>query len=135
MKVDILHDIVDILHYFPAWKSKDTKAQSCKIRISDIISSLTSRRKMLASIHLYDHLCGRAIEIHDVISDCLLPVELKSVELFAPNPGPQESLRICHVLPERASSVLELSVVVNHDDPSLKDQIPQSPFGKGGICA
>ncbi len=69
---------------------------------------------MLPAIKLYDQFSLGTIEINDILSYRLLPVELMTVQLLAPDAGPQPSLSIGHVFSELLGKLFELFVIGQH---------------------
>jgi hypothetical protein len=61
------------------------------------------RIEMLTAIQFNDEFCARAVEIHDVGTDCLLPAKAKTGELFAPKQCPELALCLRNVSSELTS--------------------------------
>ncbi len=60
----------------------------------------------------------RAIEINDVIRKGTLPVKLESKKLFSSDAGPQQTLRVSHVLSQGPRCKFQFLVVVYQSESS-----------------
>jgi hypothetical protein len=79
MPPNVSDNSIGVLKNFNARISQNSKPQSRQINVSRSIFLSHLRLEVLTSVNFYDDHFRWAAEVYNVISDCLLPVELQTL--------------------------------------------------------
>ncbi len=112
----------------PIIESQDPQAKARQECIAASVPCESVGGEMLAAIQLDHQIRGWPVEIDDVASQRLLPVELHAIKLFPAQVEPQPLLGVGHVTAQPARMGFQVAVIETHPE----SESPLPPFSKGG---